>query len=131
MRKTYTVENGSQLEKQIHLQICGETPDCEWRAAGQVITDSDAMAFIYLMDAGEDYHYIKFPQTIWPLLVKTLQSDFEPLLTWGDKQTELINFQDELNALIFNIEGNHNYGADFSTAVEEAFAEILNESRED
>jgi hypothetical protein len=43
----------------------------------------------------------------------------------------LINFQDELNALIFNIEGNHNYGEDFSTAVEEAFAEILNESRED
>ncbi|MBK3494906.1 hypothetical protein JFL43_08530 [Viridibacillus sp. YIM B01967] len=128
MRKTYTVENGTQLENQIHLQLNGEMPNCKWKAAGQVITDSDEMAFVYLMDAGEGYQYIKFPQTIWPLLVKTLQSDSEPLLTWGEEQIELVNFQDELNALIFNIEGNHNYGVDFSTAVEEAFAEILNEA---
>ncbi|UZN00166.1 hypothetical protein OL548_10220 [Lysinibacillus sp. MHQ-1] len=43
------------------------------KPAGQLIADSDDFAFIYLLDAGEDYHYLRFPPSSWENLVHILQ----------------------------------------------------------
>ena len=66
-----------------------------------------------------------FTQAVCPLMVDVLKSDVDPILSWEDKELTLTGFKDELNMLIFNIEGNDNYGEAFSTAVEQAFVEIL------
>lgn len=128
MRKTYTVQKGTIQDSHIQFDLQENVYDSKWRPAGQMITDSDDMAFIYLMDEEDGYSYVKFPQTVWPLLVETLQSKVNPMLKWNTEQIELVNFQDELQSLIYNIEGNYNYGEVFTTAVEETFAELLSEA---
>ncbi|MEK5206342.1 UPF0738 family protein [Psychrobacillus sp. FSL H8-0510] len=122
---TYNVLSGVQLENDIRftLEVLPNNP--QLKAAGQMITDSDSMAFIYLLEDEIGYHYLKFGQEVWPLLVNTLKAVKDPSLQIGDKEMILQGFKEELNMLIFNIEGNDNYGADFSRAVEEAFSEIL------
>ena len=122
---TYNVLSGVQLENDIRftLEVLPNNP--QLKAAGQMITDSDSMAFIYLLEDEVGYHYLKFGQEVWPLLVNTLKAIKDPSLQIGDKELILQGFKEELDMLIFNIEGNDNYGADFSRAVEEAFSEIL------
>ena len=77
------------------------------------------------MDVADGYTYVQFPKTVWPLLAASLESDKEPVLTWGQTEIPLDNFREELSMLIFNIEGNHNYGEEFSNAVEESFKDQL------
>lgn len=122
---TYNVHSGIQLENDIRftLEVFPNNPHI--KAAGQMITDSDSNAFIYLLEDENEYHYLKFGQEVWPLLVNTLKAVEDPSLQIGEKELTLLGFKEELNMLIFNIEGNDNYGADFSRAVEEAFSEIL------
>ena len=128
MRKTFIVERGTIQDSHIHFYLKENNSEIKCRPAGQMITDSDDMAFVYLMDEEAGYSYVKFPQTVWPLLVETLQSKENPMLQWNTEQIELINFKDELQSLIYNIEGNYNYGEVFTTAVEETFAELLSEA---
>ncbi|WP_102692876.1 UPF0738 family protein [Rummeliibacillus pycnus] len=128
MRKTFIVEKGTKQDSHIHFYLNENSSDIKCHPTGQMITDSDDMAFVYLMDEEDGYSYVKFPQTVWPLLVETLQSKVNPMLQWNTEQIELIKFNDELQSLIYNIEGNYNYGEVFTTAVEETFAELLSEA---
>lgn len=124
---TYTVHSGVQLENDIRFTIDeSEHPlNINVKAGGQMITDSDSMAFVYLLEDETGYHYVKFGQDVWPLLVTTLKATEDPVLQFGDIVLTLNMFREELEMLIFNIEGNENYGATFSKAVESAFQEIL------
>ena len=54
-------------------------------------------------------------------------SEQKPFLRVEDGQFELTQFAEELTALLYNIEGNGNYGDSFVQAVEEAFAEFFAE----
>jgi hypothetical protein len=125
LRKTYIVDSGVQNGSDIRFLLQEVPQELEVQAGGQLITDSDNHAFVYLMDVVDGYIYVQFPKTVWPLLARSLEADKEPVLTWGQSEIQLDNFREELSMLIFNIEGNHNYGEEFSTAVEEAFKEQL------
>lgn len=125
MRKTYIVDSGVQNGSDIRFLLQENPQENEVKAGGQLITDSDNFAFVYLMDVVDGYIYVQFPKTVWPLLAASLDADKEPVLTWGQTEFSLDNFREELSMLIFNIEGNHNYGEEFSSAVEEAFKEQL------
>lgn len=127
MRKTYRVDSGIQNGTEIRFLLQEEPINIEVKAGGQLITDSDAMSFVYLMDSQDGYTYVKFPKTVWPLLANSLSSKQDPMIAWGQTDIMLTNFREELEMLIFNIEGNHNYGAEFSEAVEEAFKVQLSE----
>lgn len=122
---TYNVHSGVQLENDIRftLEVTPDEPSI--KAGGRMITDSDSLSFVYLLEDEEGYHYVKFGQDIWPLLVNTLKAEDDPTLQFGNIELTLTKFKEELEMLIFNIEGNDNYGAAFSKAVEEAFEEIL------
>ncbi|WP_438316323.1 hypothetical protein [Sporosarcina sp. FA9] len=93
--------------------------------SGKMITDSDELSFVYLLEIEEGYSQVHFTKAVWPLMVDVLKSDLDPILSWGDKLLPLIGFKDELTMLIYNIEGNNNYGEKFTSAVETAFKEIL------
>lgn len=125
MRKTYSVDSGSQNGSEIRFLLQEEPLNLNVTAGGQLITDSDNMAFVYLMDSQDGYTYVQFPKIVWPLLAISLSSNQEPKIAWGESDIQLTNFREELEMLIFNIEGNHNYGAEFTEAVEEAFKEQL------
>lgn len=93
--------------------------------AGRMITDTDSGTFVYLLDDGERFVHVHFPEEVWPEMAAVLKSGRTPVLMAGEHRIVLVNFTDELEMLIFNIEGNDNYGEAFSTAVERAFSQIL------
>lgn len=119
------VDSGSQNGSEILFLLKEEPLNMDVTAGGQLITDSDNMAFVYLMDSQDGYTYVQFPKVVWPLLAVSLTSNQEPKIAWGKSDIQLTNFREELEMLIYNIEGNHNYGAEFTEAVEEAFKEKL------
>jgi hypothetical protein len=122
---TYNVHSGVQFENDIRFTLEENSMLENIAAGGQMITDSDSFAFIYLLEDETGYHYLKFGQDVWPMLVSTLKATDEPTLQIGDAELTLNGFREELEMLIFNIEGNDNYGEEFSQAVEDAFEEIL------
>lgn len=93
--------------------------------AKKMITDSDANAFVYLLDAEEGYTYIHFPKDTWAFMAKALQSSIDPFLMWNGEKFPLPGFVEELTMLVYNIEGNDNYGEAFTTAVEQEFEAFL------
>ena len=122
---TFQVQSGVQLENDIRFTLEDVPKGLNIKAGGQMITDSDSLAFVYLLEGDSEYHYLKFGQDVWPLLVNTLKATEDPTLQIGDQRVVLMKFKEELEMLIYNIEGNDNYGVEFSQAVENAFKEIL------
>lgn len=119
------VKNGIQNGQEILFLLDEKMNAPKGVPSGKMITDSDEMSFVYLFESQDDYEPIHFTQAVWPLMVKTLQGKAEPVLAWKDGTVPLEGFLDELQMLIYNIEGNGNYGEEFSSAVEEAFSVIL------
>ncbi len=70
---------------------------------------------------------MRFPLTSWENLVHILQAKQNPMLKIDEEVIELTNFYDELEMLVYNIEGNYNYGAEFVQAVEQHFKAVLAE----
>lgn len=93
--------------------------------SGKMITDSEAHSFVYLLDEDEGYGQLHFTQDVWPMMAASLLASSDPIISYDGETIELTSFKEELTMLIFNIEGNHNYGEAFSKAVEEAFADLL------
>lgn len=127
MRKIYTIDTSNFEQDQLHFSLNDNEVNLQLKPAGQLIADSDDFAFIYLLDAGEDYHYLRFPPSSWENIVHILQKGKNPLLRIGEEVIELTNFYEELEMLVYNIEGNYNYGAEFVQAVEQHFKAILAE----
>lgn len=96
--------------------------------AGQVIADSDDFAFVYLCDVGDTYAYIRFEQPVWHVLVKMLVQQQNPTVQVNATSIVLRHFFEELQMLVYNIEGNGNYGDEFVSAVEQAFQRILTDA---
>ncbi|MCM3636951.1 hypothetical protein M3152_04395 [Sporosarcina luteola] len=93
--------------------------------AKKMITDSEEHAFVYLLDEDEGYTYIHFPKDTWPYMAQALKAGNDPCLAWNDVKIPLPGFIEELTMLVYNIEGNDNYGEAFTTAVEQEFEAFL------
>ncbi|MFS0574485.1 hypothetical protein AB1K83_02495 [Sporosarcina sp. 179-K 3D1 HS] len=119
------VEHGFEFEGNIHFEL-SKTSECpKGEPSGKMITDSDGLAFVYLFEQDAGYGQLRFPEEVWPSMVDALAKDADPVLAWQGEKIPLVGFKDELMMLIYNIEGNDNYGEAFSTAVEHAFGSIL------
>lgn len=127
VRKTYLIHEGSNNEGAIQFTL-KTAPEGQWQPANRVITDSDEMAFIYVIDENDAFSYFVFQQSSWDYLVQMIQLEQDPSVVIGEEVTMLTGMFEELQALLFNIEGNSNYGEAFVTAVEEAFSAILAEA---
>lgn len=125
MRTVFTIE---QLHFEKNGWICSikeEIDINQLQPAGQVLTDSDHLAFIYIVIENGEYSYIRFSKNVWPALLKIVQNKDKIFLQCGNEKLELVNFVDELEMLLFNIEGNGNYGEVFVNAVETIFEPIF------
>ena len=122
------VDSGILNGENIRFLLAEEAKSPIGKPSGKMITDTDAFSFVYLFDEEEGYSYYHFPKAVWPLMADALKMDKDPVLSWNDGDINLTGFKEELTMLIFNIEGNDNYGEEFSSAVELAFSSILQDA---
>ncbi len=119
------IDSGIRCGEEIRFLLTDTANRPQGVPSGKMITDSEDFSFVYLLEVEEGYHYLRFSQKVWPLMVEVLKSGVDPVLSWNEEVIVLPGFKDELTMLIYNIEGNDNYGEEFSSAVEQAFSTIL------
>lgn len=125
MRKNYTIDSFSFKNEQLYFSLNDNELNIQFKPAAQIIADTDDFAFIYLLDAGDEYHDLRFPLPMWTELKHILQTKQNPMLQVGTEVLELTNFYEELEMLVYNIEANYNYGSEFVQVVEDHFKTIL------
>ncbi len=123
MRNIYVIQHAEEIQNDIYFSLNNTESTLQLQPAGQLLADSDNEAFIYIVEEAGQYSYLSFPKAVWSGLVQVLQTGRDPYLS---PQLELTNFYEELEALIWNIQGNDNYGEEFVQAVEDSFTVILN-----
>ena len=126
MRKIYTIDTSNFEQDQLHFSLNDNEVNLQLKPAGQLIADSDDFAFIYLLDAVKTIITCVFHRVVGRILYIFYKRK-NPLLRIGEEVIELTNFYEELEMLVYNIEGNYNYGAEFVQAVEQHFKAILAE----
>ncbi|KGR83858.1 hypothetical protein [Lysinibacillus odysseyi] len=125
MRNIYNIENHVDIHNKMTFRVNEKAQHIHISPARQVIVDSDAYAFIYIVEEDGEFSYLHFGEDTWPALLKMLLCGEDPLLSVGEETIELQQFHEELEGLIYNIEGNSNYGEEFVARVETAFQAFL------
>lgn len=119
MRKVYNIlQHEGQLD--FYLQ-----QTAKFLPTGQMLADAELHAFIYIVEENEQYSYLAFQEPTWEALRHWIEQQKNPVVLVGDETIELMGFVEEIQSLIFNIEGNSNYGDAFVERVEEMFANVL------
>lgn len=121
IRKKVWLNQTSHIENQ--LVLTGESTDeiGKLNPSGQVIVDSDELSFVYLAEEGDDYTYLYLPDFIWMELKEAMDKNFEIIVHIGENRMPLLQLKDEVEYLVFNIEGNSNYGDEMVEKVESVF----------
>ena len=125
LRNVYNIESYVHIHNKLTFSVNEKASTIQITPVGQVIVDSDHHAFIYIVEEDGAFSYLSFGEKMWPALIEMVQRSENPYLALGEKTIELLHFYEELEALIYNIEGNDNYGESFVNAVETAFQTIL------
>ncbi|WP_226530480.1 hypothetical protein [Metabacillus niabensis] len=92
------------------------------KAQGQMLVDSDQLAFIYILESGDEFVYASLPHQIWPQLKEALDKEYKVAMKLKAKQIELENLTEELRYLLENIKDNANYGDEMESKVVELFS---------
>ncbi|MCI2253452.1 hypothetical protein L2D08_03635 [Domibacillus sp. PGB-M46] len=91
------------------------------KPVSQVITDSDAAAFVYLAEAEPGYVYLYVHESTWEEVKRAIDGG-HPVEAAGEDGTFLLaSFHEEMSDLLVNIEGNSNYGEEMVEKVERVF----------
>lgn len=90
-------------------------------AGNRMITDTDRLSFVYLIETGDHYTYLHFDHKDWEALRSIAKQPAPVFLSDGTHTIELLQFTDELIMLLHNIQGNDNYGHQFVASVEASF----------
>ncbi|KIL45704.1 hypothetical protein [Jeotgalibacillus soli] len=128
MRKKVWLNKTIQEASQLVLQ--GESTDVigTLNPSGQMVVDSDELAFVYLAEEGDEFTYLYLPDFIWPELKMAVEADQNVVVRLGRSDMTLLQLKDELAYLVSNIEGNGNYGEAMVQKVESVF--LANEKME-
>lgn len=126
VRNLYLIQQFEVLHNEIHFILNENKKLSQLQPVGQVIVDSDNDAFLYIIEENDAYSYVSFAQEVWPQLLQMLLADQKAYLKVEDGSLPLDQFAEELRGLLYNIEGNSNYGDKFVQAVEKAYAEFFN-----
>lgn len=124
MRNVYTVKQVEMIHNEVQFILNEKKQFSQLQSTGQVIVDSDNETFLYIIEENNAYSYVSFEKQFWSQLLQMILLDQKPFLCVEDAQFELTQFAEELTALLYNIEGNGNYGDSFVKSVEEAFAKF-------
>ena len=125
MRKIYNIEKYVDIHNIVTFIVNENDRDIQIIPTGRLFVDSDHFAFLYIVEENGEFSYLRFGEGVWPALVEIVRHGKEPFLALGDRTLELNGFREELESLLYNIEGNINYGEEFVARVEAAFQAIL------
>ncbi|WP_099354190.1 UPF0738 family protein [Fredinandcohnia onubensis] len=106
------------------LELIAERPNFDTaglQASGQMLVDSDSLAFIYKLENEKEFIYVSLPSSIWPSLKNVISENQKVILHLEENEIELIDIIPELEYLLQNIEGNTNYGNEMVELVEKTF----------
>ncbi|WP_347550702.1 hypothetical protein ABFG93_03575 [Pseudalkalibacillus hwajinpoensis] len=122
MPEQYYIITGELSEETLTFGLNEKANLSTYKATGNMLVDSDSLSFVYLLDGGEGYTYIRFQEEVWPMLNNVLEKDLKVVVTSEAEETlELIEIKEELTYLVENIKDNSNYGEVMNQAVEKAF----------
>ena len=92
------------------------------QAKGQMLVDSDQLAFIYILETADEFVYAGLPHTIWTELREAKDKGLKVILKIKEQNLELVDLFDELDYLLENIKGNANYGEEMENKVVQLFS---------
>jgi hypothetical protein len=121
LRKKVLLTTGKVHQDKIEFIVQENVGILNLEPSGQMIVDSDSLAFVYLADSDGDYTYLYLQKEIWPLLKKALDEKLPLYIVNKGMHKELINAAEELEYLVENIQGNSNYGKEMMENVEAVF----------
>ncbi|MBN8207241.1 hypothetical protein JI666_00610 [Bacillus sp. NTK071] len=122
MSEQYYIISGELTDQMLTFNLNEEVDLTTYTATGNMLVDSDSLSFVYLLDGGEGYSYIRFQEEVWPMLNNILINDLKVIATSeGGNSLELIEMKEELSYLVENIKDNSNYGEEMNQAVEKVF----------
>lgn len=93
----------------------------ELQARGQMLVDSVALAFIYILENNDEFVYASIPYTVWSSLNEARIGNYEIALQVNGEEILLVELLTELSYLLENIQGNANYGDQMEEKVVELF----------
>lgn len=88
---------------------------------GRMLVDSEGGAFVYLLAHKEEYVQLRFEEKTWKTIYTYRKEQRPVYIQTVIKPVELEDFWVEIDFLLDNIEGNHNYGKEFVEKVEQIF----------
>ncbi|MTH53228.1 hypothetical protein GKZ89_07360 [Bacillus mangrovi] len=91
-------------------------------AKGQILADSDQLAFIYILEDPEHFTYVSISPDYWQHLEHARQNSVSVWAVINEEELELLSFHEELTELVQNISGNANYGDEMEGRVSGIFA---------
>ncbi|MGA9287893.1 MAG: hypothetical protein WBV93_06030 [Anaerobacillus sp.] len=122
MPEQYYIVTGELTDHTLTFGLNEKADLASYQATGNMLVDSDSLSFVYLLDGGEGYTYIRFQEEVWPMLNNVLQKDLKVIITSESGEAlELLEIKEELTYLVENIKDNSNYGEVMNQAVERAF----------
>jgi hypothetical protein len=122
MRKKITIEKAERQDNKLVLFPAPHSFSLEEaKAKNYMLVDSDELAFIYIIEADNEFIYTSIPKSLWRELNEALKANIPVFLKDEKILLELSGMADELAYLIDNIEGNANYGEEMEKAVKETF----------
>ncbi|AZB42381.1 hypothetical protein CEF21_08800 [Bacillus sp. FJAT-42376] len=117
-------EVSSESEKLMLIADAYDGEAQQLEAKGQILADSDRIAFIYILENPEHFTYLSIPAAYWPHLEKARKESASVWARINETDIELEHFCAELEELVQNIAGNANYGDEMEGKVSEVFASL-------
>ncbi|CAM3664077.1 hypothetical protein [Mesobacillus zeae] len=121
MTQKINIEHGAIENGQLILTAEKSVAISDLTAGGNMLVDSDNLAFIYICEQGGAYTYISIPAQVWPDLKTALNEGFQTYVSDGSSLLLLSGLKEEMEYLTENIKGNSNYGEIMVAAVENVF----------
>lgn len=122
MTEKLQILNAEIAETKVILKVDESYPVSQLTPKGQILVDSDSFAFIYIAEKEDEYIYIVLHKDIWPSIKEGLAVNLKLYISNGNDNLELIDWKEEMEYLIDNIEGNGNYGEEMEQAVTSVFS---------
>ena len=121
MKQKWKITESIVRENELVFQLQENANLENTKASGQMLVDSDSLAFIYLLEKENEYVYLEIPEMVWKDCKVALEANNAFFIKALNGELLLENFKEELEYLIENIRGNGNYGEDMEKAVSSVF----------
>lgn len=121
MKQKWQIKETIKRENELVFQLQEDVNLENAKACGQILVDSDALAFIYLLEKENEYVYLEIPESVWKDCKQALESNSSFFVKDEKGHLLLENFKEELEYLIENIRGNGNYGEEMEKGVSSVF----------